>query len=103
MTVDYIFREKPKGPVTLAFLDPAGKVIRTFSSKGAPGGQREGGLVGQARQGLHREGAARHDGVTGRKKKIESDDSTSYAPSDSLVTHAGRHESLRVESPVRGM
>lgn len=87
VTVDYVFREKPKGPVTLAFLDPAGKVIRTFSSTGAPAEDSAGAdsSAGGAKDSTEK---AQHDTTAsrGRKKKIESADSVSYAPSDSLVT-----------------
>jgi hypothetical protein len=88
--VDYTFREKPKGPVTLAFLDPAGKVIRTFSSKGAPDDSATADSSGKSAKDSTEK--AQHDttALRGRKKRIESDDSTSYAPSDSLVsTRAG--------------
>jgi photosystem II stability/assembly factor-like uncharacterized protein len=87
VTVDYWLREKPKGPVTLAFLDPSGKVIRTFSSTGAPADSSAGDSVAK-------DSAAKAQRDTtaakGRKKKIEAADSLSYAPSDSLVaTRAG--------------
>jgi hypothetical protein len=87
VTVDYLLRDKPKGPVTLAFLDQAGKVIRTFSSKGAPADEGESADSSgkSAKDSVEK---AQHDTTAprGRKKKIESDDSVSYAPSDSLVS-----------------
>lgn len=87
VVVDYTFREKPKGPATLAFLDPAGKVIRTFSSKGAPA-EDSASADSSGESAKDSTEKAQHDttALRGRKKKIESDDSTSYAPSDSLVS-----------------
>ena len=56
LAVDYYLKEKPQGDVTLAFLDSAGTVIRTFSSK------------------------------TDTTKRAAVEDSVSYAPSDSIVS-----------------
>jgi len=85
--VDYLFREKPKGHVTLAFLDQSGKVIRTFSSKGAPA-EDSANADSSAKSTKDSTERAQHDTTAshGRKKKIEGADSASYAPSDSLVT-----------------
>ena len=84
VSVDYFLREKPTGAVTLAFLDRSGKVIRTFSSTGAPAPDSS------ASDSLAKDSVAKaqHDttAAMGKKKKIEGADSTSYAPSDSLVT-----------------
>ena len=55
LAVDYYLKEKPQGDVTLAFLDSAGTVIRTFSSK------------------------------TDTTKRAAVEDSATYAPSDSIV------------------
>jgi hypothetical protein len=81
--VDYYFKEKPKGDVTLAFLDRAGKVIRSFSSTAKPAPDSA------AKDSVARDstGKAQHDTTAahGRKKKIETADSVSYEPSDSLV------------------
>ncbi|MFN0119933.1 MAG: glycosyl hydrolase, partial [Blastocatellia bacterium] len=49
VVVQYWLREKPKGEVTLEFLDAGGKLIKKFSSKaaetpgGGPGGEEGGG------------------------------------------------------------
>ncbi|MEO8880085.1 MAG: glycosyl hydrolase [Gemmatimonadaceae bacterium] len=84
VTVDYSFRDTPKGRVTLDFLDRAGKVIRTFSSTGAPPADSA------AKDSVTKDsvGKAQRDTTAsrGRKKKIEGADSASYAASDSLVT-----------------
>ena len=100
VTVDYFFREKPTGPVTLAFLDRSGKVIRTFSSTGAPKADSS------ASDSVAKDSVAKaqHDttAAKGRKKKIEGADSSSYGPSDSLVATRVGHESLRVESSLCG-
>ncbi|MBK5187106.1 MAG: hypothetical protein JJD97_02615, partial [Gemmatimonadaceae bacterium] len=84
VTVDYYFREKPQGPVTLAFLDQSGKVIRTFSSTGtpAPDSSAKDSVARDSVDKAQRDTTASR----GRKKKIEAADSVSYAPSDSLVT-----------------
>jgi hypothetical protein len=85
--VDFFLREKPKGPVTLAFLDQSGAVIRTFSSKGAPASD-SAGKDSSAKAGKDSTAKAQRDTTAqkGRKKKIEAADSMSYAPSDSLVS-----------------
>lgn len=84
VSVDYWLREKPSGPVTLDFLDRAGKVLRTFSSMGTPAPDSS------AKDSVAKDSVAKAQRDTtaaqGRKKKIEGADSTSYAPSDSLVT-----------------
>jgi len=84
VSVDYFLREKPTDRVTLAFLDHSGKVIRTFSSTGAPKADSS------ASDSVAKDSVAKAQRDTtaamGRKKKIEGADSTSYAPSDSLVT-----------------
>lgn len=83
VTVDYLFHEKPKGPVTLAFLDRAGKAIRSFSSKDTAA------LDSTAKDSVAKDSVAKAQrdttAASGRKKKIEAADSTSYSPSDSLV------------------
>jgi hypothetical protein len=83
VTVDYYFKEKPKGDVTLAFLDKAGKVVRTFSSteKPAPDSSSKDSVAKDSVGKAQRDTTAAH----GRKKKIEAADSVSYEPSDSLV------------------
>jgi photosystem II stability/assembly factor-like uncharacterized protein len=83
VTVDYYFREKPKGAVTLAFLDKAGKVVRTFSSteKAAPDRSSKDSVAKDSVSKAQRDTTAPH----GRKKKIEAADSVSYEASDSLV------------------
>jgi len=83
VTVDYYLREKPKGAVTLDFLDRSGKVIRTFSSAGAPApdSASKDSVTKDSVDKAQRDTTASH----GRKKKIESADSLSYTPSDSLV------------------
>jgi hypothetical protein len=91
VTVDYLFRVKPRGTVTLAFLDASGKVIRTFSSKGAPS-EDSASADSANKSAKDSTEKAQHDttATRGRKKKIEAADSVSYAPSDSLVsTRAG--------------
>ncbi|MGH7635137.1 MAG: WD40/YVTN/BNR-like repeat-containing protein, partial [Gemmatimonadaceae bacterium] len=82
VTVDYYLRGKPKGAVTLAFLDQAGKVIRTFSSSGHASDSTA--KDSSAKDSVNK---AQHDTTAkqGRKKKIEAADSLSYEPSDSLV------------------
>jgi hypothetical protein len=69
--------------VTLAFLDHAGKVIRSFSStsKPAPDSSAKDSVAKDSVGKAQRDTTAAH----GRKKKIESADSVSYEPSDSLV------------------
>ena len=83
VSVDYSFREKPTGPVTLAFLDRTGNIIRSFSSTAAPASDSA------ASDSVAKDSIAKAQRDTtaarGRKKKIEGADSTSYAPSDSLV------------------
>ena len=91
VTVDFLLHDKPKGPVTLAFLDQSGKVIRTFSSKGGSS-EDSTSADSSAKSAKDSTEKAQHDttATRGRKKKIESADSVSYAPSDSVVsTRAG--------------
>jgi hypothetical protein len=91
VTVDYLLREKPKGPVTLAFLDQSGSVIRTFYSKGAqPGDNAKADSSAKSAKDSTEKVQRDTTAPRGRKKKIEGADSASYAPSDSLVsTRAG--------------
>jgi len=82
VSVDYLLREKPAGPVTLAFLDASGKVLRTFSSTAtAPDSSASDSVAKDSIAKAQRDTSA----AFGRKKKIEGVDSSSYAPSDSLV------------------
>jgi hypothetical protein len=97
--VDYYLAQRPTGEVTLAFLDSAGKLIRSFSSKG-PKGDSASTRVAQATPQTGAEKARRDSAAagkaslrardttatTGQKALIESgEDSVSYAPSDSVV------------------
>ncbi|MFN0119275.1 MAG: WD40/YVTN/BNR-like repeat-containing protein, partial [Blastocatellia bacterium] len=50
VVVQYWLREKPKGEVTLEFLDAGGKLIKKFSSKGADGTGETGGEEGGGRR-----------------------------------------------------
>jgi len=87
VTVDFLLQTKPKGTVTLAFLDQAGAVIRTFSSKGAASADsaKADTSASAAKDSIAK---AQRDttAAKGRKKKIESADSASYTPSDSVVS-----------------
>ena len=87
VTIDFLLQSKPKGTIALAFLDQAGAVIRTFSSKGAPSpdSAKADTSAAAAKDSIAK--AQRDTTATkGRKKKIEGADSTSYTPSDSVVS-----------------
>jgi photosystem II stability/assembly factor-like uncharacterized protein len=100
VAVDFLLREKPKGAVSLAFLDQSGAVIRTFSSKAAssPDSATTDSAAKDSTAKAQRDTTA----AKGRKKKIEGADSTSYTPSDSIVsTRAGMNRfvwNLRYEN-----
>ena len=106
VTVDFLLQNKPKGTITLAFLDQAGAVIRTFSSKGAPSpdSAKADSSATAAKDSIAK---AQRDTTAskGRKKKIEGADSASYAPSDSVVSaRAGMNRfvwNLRYENVKR--
>ena len=87
VTVDFLLQSKAKGAVTLAFLDQAGAVIRTFSSKGAPSpDSAKGDTSASAAKDSIAKAQRDTTATKGRKKKIEGADSASYAPSDSVVS-----------------
>jgi photosystem II stability/assembly factor-like uncharacterized protein len=84
--VDYWLRERPKGAVSIAFMDGNGKVIRTFTSEvedGAP--KRDTTLIAYtASDSLKAFTAYDTTGQSSQRRRIEGD-SVSYEPADSVV------------------
>jgi len=118
--IDYVLGSKPAGEVTLAFLDSAGAVLRTFSSTpkrdsgAADTASRATAVSAAARDSAakdstrrdtltpafpsahqgRRSGIARRGGQTeaeGQRAMIEAGDSVSYEPGDSLVPARAGH------------
>jgi hypothetical protein len=94
-TIDFHFRERPRGPVTLTFLDPAGREIRTYTSAKAerdsappiaaarPATPDSATGARGARPSTPDTAAAR-GGVAPAAAAAEAD-SASYVPADSIV------------------
>jgi photosystem II stability/assembly factor-like uncharacterized protein len=98
VVVDYYLKEKPKGEVTLAFLDGSEKVVRSFSSSAKPADTSTTVVASAAtargdsvsrRDSLQKDSLQKQQRDTsaarGKKRRVEAGDSLSYAPGDSIV------------------
>jgi len=94
--IDFHFRERPRGPVTLTILDPAGREVRTFTSAKAsrdsaradsvsPPAARRDSLAAAASDVRRGREIAVADTAAGGDALAAGEDSVSYAPSDSIV------------------
>ncbi|MDQ2766349.1 MAG: glycosyl hydrolase [Gemmatimonadota bacterium] len=86
VTVDFMLQNKPKGAVTLAFLDQNGTTIRTFSSKGTLSPDSAKSDTSASAKDSIAKAQRDTSALKGRKKKIEGADSITYTPSDSVVS-----------------
>ena len=94
--IDFYFRDRPRGPVTLTILDSAGREVRTFmSAKGdsasaradsaAAAGRRDS-LAAAATDVRRGRGVRAADTAAARAAtETPETDSASYAPADSIV------------------
>ena len=82
--VDYWLRERPKDTISIAFMDGAGKVIRSFTSEDTSSAKRDSTkLAYTASDSLKALTAYDTTGQSLQRKQIEGD-SASYLPADSL-------------------
>jgi len=92
--IDYYFRERPRGPVTLTILDSAGREVRTFTSDTAkadsaaapPDSARRDSLAAAATDVRRGRTVAAADTAAVRGDTLAPvADSVSYGPADSIV------------------